>query len=307
MSQANPLVSILVTNYNNAAYIVESLDSAIHQTYQNIEIVVVDDQSTDDSVNVVNRYISQHPEKPIVLFVSPENKGCPASKRKSVDLCHGDYFVFLDSDDAVTDDAIEKLMEVMMEQEGKYSIVYSNLYECDERLIPVSRSFCSGPIPDGQSNLNSKGGHVTFLTLCSKKCYDETSGFNVNAGLAEDQDFYFKMEEVAPVCYVDYPLYYYRKHDHNISFNVKSATRNQYWLLKAREDAYYRRKRNHSVVPNLTKRELQALRLDYHIINATSLRMEKAQWRGEFMKVLLLTPFSIRKGLRGMKKILLVH
>lgn len=307
MKRTNPLVSILVTNYNNAAYIVESLDSAFRQTYKNTEIVVVDDQSTDDSVELVNKFISQHPEKPIVLFVSPENKGCPASKRKSVELCQGDYFVFLDSDDVLTDNAVEKLMEVMMEHEGKFSIVYSNLYECDERLVPVSLSFCSGPIPDGQSNLNSKGGHVTFLTLCSKKCYDETVGFNENAGLAEDQDFYFKMEEVAPVYYVDVPLYYYRKHDHNISYNVNRTVENLYWLMKAKTEAYYRRKKKHMNIPNITKRELFVLRLEYYIHKTDSCRREHQFWVGNFMKVIFYTPFSIRKGLRGMKRILTVH
>lgn len=299
----DPLVSILVTNYNNSCFINESLDSAIRQTYHNTEIVFVDDQSTDDSVEVVEEYIKHHPEKPIILFVSPENKGCPASKRKCVDLCHGDYFVFLDSDDVAADDAIEKLMEVMMSRDKEYSIVYSDMYECDENLTPVSRSYCSGPIPDGQSNLNSKGGHVTFLTLCSKKCYDQTSGINVNAGLAEDQDFYFKMEEVAPVRYVDLPLYYYRKHDHNISYNASSTVRNKYWLMKAKTEAYYRRKRGRLKVPNLTKRELFAIRLDYHITNASYCRTEHKPWMGELFRVLLYTPFSVRKGFRGIKSI----
>ena len=303
----NPLVSILVTNYNNADYLVESLESAIHQTYQNIEIVIVDDKSKDDSVAVAQRFIDQHPEHQFTLFVSPENKGCPASKRKSVELCHGEYFIFLDSDDAITTDAIEQLLRVMMRDEGRYSIVYSAQYLCDGDLKPICLSDHCGRIPEGQSNLNSKTGHSSYVTLCSKKCYDQTSGININAGLAEDQDFYFKMEEVAPVCFVDIPMYFYRKHDHNISFNITSTTRNKYWLLKAKEDAYYRRKRNHSKVPNLTKRELFALRLDYHIINATFLRIEKKQWVSEFMRILLYTPFSIRKGLRGMKKILSVH
>lgn len=299
----NPLVSILVTNYNNSKFIKESLDSAIRQTYKNTEIVFVDDQSTDDSVRVVEDYVMDHPEIPITLFVSPENKGCPASKRKCVDLCHGDYFVFLDSDDVAAADAIEKLMDVMMSRDEGYSIVYSDMYECDEKLTPISRSYCGGPIPEGQSNLNSLGGHVTFMTLCSKKCYDQTSGINVNAGLAEDQDLYFKMEEVAPVRYVDFPLYYYRKHDHNISYNPDREVENKYWLLKAKTDAYYRRKNNHLKVPNLTKRGLFAIRLDYYITKANCCRADNKPWIGDFFKVLLYTPFSIRKGFRGIKTI----
>ena len=250
-----PLVSILITNYNNAAYIEESLESAIGQSYQNIEIVVVDDKSSDDSVAVTQGFINQHPERRITLFVSPDNKGCPASKRKCVELCHGSYFVFLDSDDAISTDAVEQLLKVML-ADDQYSIVYSSQYLCNEKLVPQSRSYHCGPIPPGKSNLTSKTGHVSCLALCSKKCYDQTEGINVNAGLAEDQDFYYKMEEIAPVRYVDIPMYYYRKHDHNISNNASSTVRNQYWLMKAKTEAYHRRKRAHMQVPNLTKREL---------------------------------------------------
>lgn len=298
----NPLVSILVTNYNNADYIVESLDSAIGQTYTNIEIVVVDDKSTDDSVAVVRNYIDQHPDFRFTLYVSPKNAGCPASKRKSVELSCGDYFLFLDSDDKMSEDAVETLLAVML-GEKRYSIVYSSQYLCNEKLVPLGRSLHCGPIPEGKSNLTSKTGHVSYLTLCSRECYDQTLGFDVNAGLAEDQDFYFKMEEVAPVCYIDLPLYYYRKHDHNISYNASSTVRNQYWLLKAKTEAYHRRKRSHSKVPNLTYRELLAIRLDYHITNASFCRAEKKPWLSEFLKVLLYTPISVRKGLRGIKTI----
>lgn len=302
--ETKPLVSILVTNYNNSKYLVESLESAISQSYQNTEIVIVDDKSTDDSVQVARDFINQHPDRHFTLFVSPENKGCPASKRKSVELSHGDYFVFLDSDDKMSVDAIEKLLEVMLAKNG-YSIVYSTQYLCDEELVPQCLSSHCGPIPEGKSNLTSKTSHVSYLTLCSRKCYDQTSGFDVNAGLAEDQDLYYKMEEIAPVCCLDVPLYYYRKHGHNISYNPKSELGNLYWLLKAKTAAYYRRKKNHSKVPNLTKRGLFAIRLDYQIAKTISCRVQHKPWMGELFKVLLYTPFSVRKGFRGIKSICL--
>lgn len=298
----NPLVSILVTNYNNAVYIVESLESAVHQTYQNIEIVIVDDKSLDDSVDVAKSFVEHHPDFRFTLYVSPENKGCPFSKRKSVELSHGDYFLFLDSDDKMSNDAVEKLLEVMLDG-NQYSIVYSGQYLCDGDLVPQCRSSYCGLIPEGESNLTSKTGHVSYLTLCSRECYDKTSGINVNAGLAEDQDFYYKMEEVAPVRFLNLPLYYYRKHDHNISYNASSTVRNKYWLMKAKTEAYYRRKRGHLKVPNLTKSQLLAIRLDFHITNASYCRAEHKPWRTELLKVLLYTPFSVRKGFRGIKTI----
>ena len=69
-----PLVSILVANHNNAKYIGEALGSIVNQTYSNIEIVVVDDASTDDSVVVIEEFIKAHPDNSICLTSSRSNK-----------------------------------------------------------------------------------------------------------------------------------------------------------------------------------------------------------------------------------------
>lgn len=295
------LVSVLVANHNNAKYIREALDSAVNQTYSNIEIIVVDDASTDDSIEVIGDYLKAHPNSKISLYRNNYSFGCGKVKRKCADIARGKYFAFLDPDDAIVDDAVEKLVRIH-EQDNKYSIVYSSQWLCDENLQVQSRATWVGAIPTGCSNLTSTKGHVSAFALCKKTCYDQTEGINPNYVVAEDQDLYFKMEEIAPVFFVDEPLYYYRKHDHNMSFDEDKETRNLFWLYQCRRAAYNRRRSN-KTIPNTTLKALMTLKLDYYLTRAKSLRKSNKCYWGELIKAVPLMPLSVRKSVRKIRSI----
>ena len=71
-----PLVSILCGCYNQSKFILESLESVINQTYNNYEIIIWDDASTDDSVSVIEKWITEHPEKQVAFFKHEKNESC---------------------------------------------------------------------------------------------------------------------------------------------------------------------------------------------------------------------------------------
>ena len=297
----NPLVSILVANHNNAKYIREALDSIVNQTYSNIEIIVVDDASTDDSISIIENYIKMHPNNSISFYQNYFSFGCGKVKRKCADIARGKYFAFLDPDDAIVDDAVEKLVRIH-EQDSKYSIVYSSQWLCNENLEVQSKATWVGAIPAGCSNLTSTKGHVSAFALCKKSCYDQSEGINPNYVVAEDQDLYFKMEEIAPVFFFDEPLYYYRKHDHNMSFDDDKETRNLYWLYQCRKAAYNRRKSN-KTIPNTTSKALMTLKLNYYLTHAKSLRKSGQWYWGELFKAVPLMPLSARKSVRKVRSV----
>ncbi len=262
---SNPLISILIANYNNGKYIVETLESAISQTYKNIEIIIVDDCSSDNSLEIVKNYIETHLDYDIRLYKNNHNYGCGRTKRKCVDIAMGAYFAFLDPEDTIRKDAVEILFNEHLSIDN-LSIVYSTHYLCNEKLEIQSTATWPGKIPNGKSHLTSKGGHISAFALCSKYFYDETSGIDPKFIVAEDQDLYLKMEEVAPVLYVDKPLYYYRKHDNNISWDESKKTKNAYWSLLARKDAYKRRKSENTISDNLIVREIKREKLLYNLL-----------------------------------------
>ena len=275
------------------------MDSVIAQTYPNIEIIVVDDASTDNSVDLIEEYIEAHPNNTILFYKSYCSFGCGRVKRRCVDIARGDYFAFLDPDDTIAADAVEKLLDIH-EKNKCYSIVYSTHYLCEKDLKVKGVAYWPGEIPKGQSNLTSNKGHVSAFALCKKSCYDLTLGINPEYIVAEDQDLYYKMEEIAPVFFHNEPLYYYRKHDHNMSFDDDKETRNLYWLYQCRKAAYNRRKSN-KTIPNTTPKALMTLKLDYYLTHAKSLRKSGKWYCGELFKAVPLIPLSVRKSVRKIK------
>ena len=99
-----PLVSVFIPLYNCEAFIEETLESLRVQTYKNLEIVVVNDGSTDHSVELVENF----PDKRIKLYHNPCNKGIPYTRNRGLEYATGEYFAFLDSDDIAAPDRIEK-------------------------------------------------------------------------------------------------------------------------------------------------------------------------------------------------------
>ncbi|MGI2130657.1 glycosyltransferase family 2 protein [Shewanella baltica] len=102
---SNPLVSVFIPSYNNAHFIAECLNSVIAQTYQNIEIVVSDDNSSDNTLDVLDSY-----KDSIRLYKNSVNLGMVDNYNKSTVLCKADYIFFLDSDDFIDSQCIEIMM-----------------------------------------------------------------------------------------------------------------------------------------------------------------------------------------------------
>lgn len=268
----SPLVSILVANFNNGRFITETLDSAVGQTYPNIEIVIVDDGSTDDSISVVEAYILSHGDVKIKFLKNDDNKGCGRIKRQCVECSDGEFFTFLDPEDTIVPEAVETLMKVHMDH-SEYGIVYCTHYLCNEKLEPQGISTYPGTIPQGQSHLTSEGGHISALAICRRQVYDKTLGIDASYQVSEDQDLYLKMEEQAPVCFIDQPLYYYRKHDHNSSWNENKAFNNYYWKYYCMKAAYRRRKKLGAAIDNLSRHDMDKMSLSFYV------RLGKERWR----------------------------
>jgi len=95
MSVDNPLISVVIPCYNEEAYISDAIESMLNQTYELFEIIVVDDGSTDDTVQIVN----QHDDSRLHLIGNQSNSGRSAARNKGLDHAHGDYIIFHDADD----------------------------------------------------------------------------------------------------------------------------------------------------------------------------------------------------------------
>lgn len=227
MHKNQPLVSILIANYNNGTYILEAIKSVVNQTYKNWEIIIVDDASTDGSWSIINQIAKTYGN--IRIYRNEKNLKVAATKAKATDLANGEICAILDPDDALIPEAIEKHVKTYIKLPD-CSVAGSNYYHCDEQLQIKSVNQKIYNPNQFQSYLASEGGIHHFWSF-SKAKYYTTQGFDANFILAEDQDLFYKLEEVGKVCIINEPLYYYRAHQNAISQGDKIALAYTYHVL----------------------------------------------------------------------------
>jgi glycosyltransferase involved in cell wall biosynthesis len=107
----NPLVSIIIPVYNKAPFVRETLESALGQTYPNVELVLVDDGSTDGSFEILKEYFAKYPDK--IQLIDQENQGVSVATNVGIAAAKGDYIQFLDADDLLSPDKIANQVKLL--------------------------------------------------------------------------------------------------------------------------------------------------------------------------------------------------
>src|ERR1700758_5505261 len=115
-----PLVSILIPAYNAEEWIADTIRSAIHQTWPHKEIIVVDDGSKDRTAEVARNFAPNE-----VTVVSKENEGAAATRNRALQICRGEYIQWLDADDLLSHDKIERQLAVLREGDGNRILLSS--------------------------------------------------------------------------------------------------------------------------------------------------------------------------------------
>lgn len=233
----SPLFSIMIANHNDGKYIREALASVEKQTYKNYEVVIVDDGSNDDSINILKELESKSNYR---VYYNNKNYGCGYTKRKCVELAKGELCGFLDADDALTNEALGVMVEKHLQQPDA-SLIYSRYHYCDKDLTPLTVSSHQCQIPYGNSFLNYKRGAISHFVSFKKDFYNKTIGINEHFKIAEDIDLYLKLEEVGKTMFIDKPLYYYRCGTGNNTSLDRNIIRAAYWEIIAKTDACKRR------------------------------------------------------------------
>lgn len=232
-----PLFSVLIANYNNGRYIEDAINSVLQQTYTNWEIVIVDDASTDNSLQILEKHQS---DSRIKFFVNEQNRGCGYTKRRCAELASGEVCGFVDPDDAITENAVELMIQAHLAN-SEVSMVYSRFWHCNEKLEKVSESFYQTQITAPDTYLTVQTGKVSHFVSFKRAAYNKTEGISAEYTRAVDQDLYLKLEEAGEILFINHALYYYREHLNGIS-NFHNTDKAFAWGILAKVDACRRRK-----------------------------------------------------------------
>lgn len=118
----NPTVSIITANYNKARFISETAHSVLNQSYKNWEWLIIDDNSTDNSAQVINQFTH---DKRIQVFKNNENKGANFCRNFGLQMAKGDYVVFLDADDLLDKFCLENRIKIAIEKPDRNLLVFA--------------------------------------------------------------------------------------------------------------------------------------------------------------------------------------
>jgi len=213
-----PKVSVVIAAYNRARFLPECIESVLSQTFQDFEVLIVDDGSTDNTREVVSAYC------PPVKYFHQENQGAPATKSKGIELVSGDYIALLDSDDVLLEDALKKGVDVL-DRWPNVGLSYGQAYIMDEEghVTELSRpSHCKGSyVRSGKEEIKDLmlGNYITgSTTMIRRSCFALVGLFNpVFRRGSEDFDMWVRLAKRYDVAYIDSPLVKYRVHHQSLS------------------------------------------------------------------------------------------
>jgi glycosyltransferase involved in cell wall biosynthesis len=207
-------VSVIIPTYNRAHYICEALDSALAQTYQNVEIVVVDDGSTDGTRAVLKGYGDK------IRYYYQENQGLSAALNFGIEKSSGQYLAFLGDDDIWLPGKLE-VQVALLETHPEIGMVHADIIILDEgpKDSRFRRRKLPRPMPSGYilPELIIKNVIACPTVVVRRSCLDEVGFFDLDNKLSQDYDLWLRIARRFPITYLDRPLAIYRWHLNNLS------------------------------------------------------------------------------------------
>ncbi|MBI5101816.1 MAG: glycosyltransferase [Nitrospirae bacterium] len=224
---STPLVSIKITSYNYGVYLARTIESVLSQTYRNFEIIIVDDSSRDNSVEIINSFKDDR----IHLLINEVNIGAAASSKKVRPMCRGKYFCSLDSDDYFAPDKLEKQVD-FMESNPDVDLVATHVTEVDGAgNFPenaVHELWFNEDIDLNNAETWIWGNHICHSSVLMKKAL-AAQLWDYDCGLTYTPDWYNWIRffcHGAKFAMMPERLTFYRYHGENITHKDPSR---KYW------------------------------------------------------------------------------
>lgn len=221
----NDLVSIITPSYNSAHFITKTIESVIEQTYQEWEIIIVDDCSTDNSIDIVKEY--QTKDSRVKLIQLARNSGPAVARNKAIEEARGRYIAFLDSDDIWFSQKLEKQIPFMKEKDAVLS--YTSYQKIEEDGTP--RGTVKVPV-----SVNYKKMLNSNYIPCSTAVLDSYKlGKVLMPNILKRQDYglWLKILKMGHIAYgINEPLAYYRVRRCSVSSNKLIAAKYQWKVYR---------------------------------------------------------------------------
>ncbi|MDE6726143.1 MAG: glycosyltransferase family 2 protein [Ruminiclostridium sp.] len=215
-----PWVSVIMPVYNASEYLMESVLSILDQTYKNIELICIDDGSTDMSLKVLNKIKSNYPKRKMVI-ISQENSGPAAARNRGLDAATGDYIAFVDSDDRIEQNTYSVLVNTALKKDADIVVFGGTTFPNE---MPLDHWITRKLTPPNKVYDKANAGKTALLREDSSKPFmwqhfikreliesEPRLRMNEDFELGEDQIFIFSyFPKAKKVVYIETKLYHYR-------------------------------------------------------------------------------------------------
>jgi glycosyltransferase involved in cell wall biosynthesis len=207
-------VSIIIPTYNSAQYVTDAVDSVLNQTFGDLEVLIIDDGSTDETESVMCRYSSS------VRYIRQQNSGVAAARNRGITESRGRYVAFLDADDTWLPDKLERQIAALRAHtDTRVCYTAFTLVSSDLSPLAIVRSKRQGrALEDLLLRGNVVGSICTVL--CERSLFEKTGGFDQALSQCADWDMWVRLAALTEFLYLDEPTVTYRQHGSNMSRNA---------------------------------------------------------------------------------------
>ncbi len=237
-SENPPLVSVVVLCYNQEQFVIETLESIQEQTYDNIQLIIADDASIDNSTDVIGKWINTS-HYPCIFIKHKVNKGICKTLNETLDVCEGSYCQFIASDDILLKDKISNQVEILERQEMNTAAIFSDAFYINSkgmrlygRVIQDYRKFL---VPEGDifDDLLMNHNYIPTMTLLIRtKVLKKIGGFDEQL-FYEDYDICLRISNKYKFKFMEEATAEYRISQNTTSKNyIKEMICSDYFIFK---------------------------------------------------------------------------
>lgn len=219
-------VSVCITSYNHARYLPQTIDSVLSQTWPDLEVIIVDDGSSDSSHELLLTYQQRHPGK--IRYYWHEghaNRGISASCNLAIEKAQGEYFAWLGSDDYWLPDKLAKQVKYLAEH-PETGMVHTSALTLDAagNLYPVLNMHETVTTADAWKQL-AVGNYICASTVLLVRARLDKVGAYLDEGLVfSDWELWIRISTKYPIGFISEPLAVYRVHGQNVSISAQKAS-----------------------------------------------------------------------------------
>ncbi|MFC7114604.1 glycosyltransferase family 2 protein [Natronoarchaeum sp. GCM10025703] len=212
----DPTVSVVLPTYNREDVISRAIDSVINQSFSDLELLVVDDNSSDNTSELMSQYGDK-----VNYICHDTNRGAPAARNTGIEAADGDFIAFIDSDDKWDCEKLERQVTRFRECSPQVGVVYTGYYVKHDGAVEI------GEVPSKRGDLYKEQLkkdwiNPTSTVMVRSSCFDKVDGFNEDLSARQDYELWIRISRDYDFDYIVDPLVtMYIENDNRITSNVE--------------------------------------------------------------------------------------